>query len=240
MAESSPYSKYLNLLGQWPTGLAMASQWFMYFDLNDVGVLWNGIEETLRQKESYFGSSGWMISNGSVRYLIDSALQTSSMGCVFARQVDLPGDAFDAKHNGLDYGGYQSPTTSNTRQKYLPLKITFLETNASFLDLIIRPWLVAASYNGLVARPRGSAKNTKASYCDVCMLAKTGEGKSMIIRKILRFYNVVPIGFSGEQYSYMTDDMKYTAVDFAYDGYYVVSPSKAEPFITNNTPGTFA
>jgi hypothetical protein len=48
------------------------------------------------------------------------------------------------------------------------------------------------------------------------------------VRKIYRFTNLVPVSIQGEQYSYMTDDMKYTSVDFVYDQYYIQDA---------NTPG---
>lgn len=63
----------------------------------------------------------------------------------------------------MDYGGYQAPATIGNREKYKKLTVTFLETNASFLDLILRPWIVMVGYNGLVARSENSPKTSNVT-----------------------------------------------------------------------------
>jgi hypothetical protein len=96
-----------------------------------------------------------------------------------------------------------------------------LETNASFLDLVIRPWVIMVGYNGLIARSRNSDKNVKAMI-DVVFYAKTGFGYPMGIRKVYRFYNVAPISIGGETYSYNEEGLRYTDVKFVYDKYAVL------------------
>lgn len=221
---SGPYETYASLLSEWPTALAAASQWLLWFDMSQVPLLKLSIEKSLQQKESVLGPAGWQISKKTVDYLTDSRLLINAqqvMGCVFAKQVNLPQDGFDAGNNGLDYSGYTAPATSGARNKYSKLNITFMESNASFVDFVIKPWMVLSSYYGLVAREEGSPKNVKCSWCDVCLLSRTGAGNPPTIRKVYRFTNLVPISIQGEQYSYMSDDMKYSAVDFVYDQYYV-------------------
>ena len=121
----------------------------------------------------------------------------------------------------MSYGGYTAPITSNTRNSYQKLSITFLETNASFVDFVIKPWMILSSYYGLVARQPESDKNVKCSWCDICMLTRTRPGVAPVIRKVYRFTDMVPVNIQGEQYSYMSDDMKYSSVDFAYNQYYI-------------------
>lgn len=221
---SGPYETYAQLLSEWPTALASASQWLMWFDLSQVPLLKTSIEKTLQEKESVLGSAGWQITKKTIDALTDWRLQLNSqqlMGCVFVKQVNLPNDGFDAGNNGLDYGGYTAPATSNSRNKYAKLNVTFMESNASFVDLVIKPWMILSSYYGLVARPYDSPRNVKCSWCDICLLARVRAGSAPVIRKVYRFTNLVPVNIQGEQYSYMTDDMKYSAVDFVYDQYYV-------------------
>jgi hypothetical protein len=81
--------------------------------------------------------------------------------------------------------------------------------------------MVLASYNGLMSRREDSYRNVKCSWCDINFLAKTRSGNDQIIRKTYRFNNLVPVSIDGEQYSYMSDDMKYTSVEFVYDQYYI-------------------
>ena len=219
-----PYESYSALLSKWPTAIASASQWLIWFPIDTINALTQNLQQTLSDKESLIGAGGWQINKETVNTLIDWKVQMNAnqiMGCVFAKQVNLPGDGFDAGNNGLEYAGYTAPATSNIRSKYSKLNITFVETNASFVDFVIKPWLILSSYYGMVARSPESPKNVKCSWCDVCMLARSGVGSPPSIRKIYRFTNLVPVNIQGEQYSYMTDDMKYSQVDFVYDQYYI-------------------
>ncbi len=221
---SNPYSYYVDLLGRWPTNLALASQWFIYFDFSSVNALQSNLQNQLVQRESALGNNGWNYQSNVTKYLLDGGLQYAAenlTGCVFARQVDLPSENVEAGNVGLEYGGYLPPATASAREKYKKLSVTFLETNASFLDLIIRPWTVLVGYNGLVARADNSPKKVKCRFADVVLLAKTGAGNPMSVRKVFRFYNLAPVSIDGEEYSYMIDGMKYSSVSFVYDGYVV-------------------
>ncbi len=221
---SGPYETYAALLSRWPTAIASASQWLIWFPVDSINALTQMLQETLNEKESLMGSNGWQINGQTVKALTDWTVQMNAnqvMGCAFAKQVNLPGDGYDAGNSGLEYGGYTAPATTNTRNKYSKLNITFVETNASFVDFVIKPWLVLSSYYGLIARAPDSKKNVKCPWCDVCLLARNGVNYAPSIRKIYRFTNLVPVNIQGEQYSYMTDDMKYSAVDFVFDQYYV-------------------
>jgi hypothetical protein len=217
-----PYENYFKSLAAWPTALASASQWWLIFDIDSVPALQGDVTKRLNAIESNFGQAGWHVKQDTVTKLVDWEYNNQyGVGCVFARQVNLPSDGIDAGNTGLEYGGFLPPATSNTRTKYSKLRITFLETNASFVDLVIRPWMVLSSYYGLISRDFDSVKNVKCSYCDVNLMARVGSGNKQEIRKTYRFNNIVPVGIDGEQYSYMADDMKYTSVDFVYDQYYV-------------------
>jgi hypothetical protein len=216
----SPYEYYLELLGSWPTAVALASQWMVTIHFNRVTNLFSKIQDSLRSREQ----SIWSYDTDVVNLLIDGGLQARSdnmMGCVFARQVVLPSETIEASNQGLEYGGFLPPATANTRSKYEPLSITMLETNASFLDFIIRPWILMVGYNGLIARSQDSPKNVKAEI-DVVMYAKTGYGNAMGIRKVYKFYNAAPISLGGETYSYNEEGLRYSDVKFVYDKYAVL------------------
>lgn len=227
-SEQSPYAYYLNLLGEWPTSLALASQWFVYFDFSTVNALMGTLQDTLNNREI---GSHFQYNTDVTRYLLDAKLQYSTqnlMGCAFARQVNLPSERIEAGNEGLNYGGFQAPATASNRQKYEKLSITMLETNASFLDLILRPWTIAVGYNGLVARSRNSPKYVKAGKVDVVMLAKTGTYSPMGIRKIYRFYNVAPVLIPSEEYSYQEEGMRYSNVEFVYDNYGIIDANTGQ------------
>jgi hypothetical protein len=223
---NSPYNYYLNtVLGQWPTNLALASQWYLTFDFSGVGALTSQFQNLLNNQEY---RSNWQYNPSVTSTLLDPKLQRSGenlMGCAWARQVRLPSESIDTSHTGLDYGGYQAPATSNTRKNYENLQITMLETNASFIDLILRPWVVAVGYYGLVARDPASPKNVKCNALSVTMMSKTGYGNMMQPRKVYNFYNVAPVNIPTEEYSYMEEGLRTSPIDFVYD-YYSVSDAE--------------
>lgn len=220
-SERSPYAYYLDILGKWPTSLGLASQWLVVFDFSSVNALMNNLQGVLKDRES---RGQWNFNSNATAYLLDGSLQYSTgnlMGCAFARSVRLPSEAINAGHEGLNYGGFQAPATASNREKYEKLQLTMLETNASFIDLILRPWTIAVGYNGLVARSQTSEKYVKANQVDVIMLAKTGRYSPMGIRKIYSFYNVAPVRIPNEEYSYMEEGLRTSDVEFVYDNYSV-------------------
>jgi len=220
MPPQSPYDYYLDLLGRWPTSLALASQWMLMINFDSVTDLFANIQTAIRRREQTI----WSYDRTVTAYLLDGGLQarTNNMtGCVFARQVNLPSENIEAGNLGLEYGGFLPPATADRRQKYEPLKVTMLETNASFLDFIIRPWIIMVGYNGLIARSNDSPKRVKCDI-DVVFYSRTGYGSPMGIRKVYRFTNAAPIAINGEQYSYMEEGMRYTDVSFVYDKYAVL------------------
>lgn len=235
---ASAYNYYLHLLGKWPTNIALASQWFIYFDLSSVNALNSGLQNQMRFWENSMGRSGWTYSNNVTKYLLDGNLHYRSenlTGCVFSNQVKLPSENIIAGNDGLTHGGFLPPAVASNRKPYTPLSVNFLETNASFLDFIIRPWVVLVGYNGLVARSNDSPKRVKCNYADVVMLAKTGAGNRPGIRKIYRFQNIAPVSIDGETYSYLQDGLKYSDVSFVYDSYFVLDADTPDLISLNSS-----
>lgn len=221
---TSPYYYYLDVLSQWPTAIAPESQWFLWFDLKSVGALTQNVSNILQKFEP---TSRWGINNSTVLNLISdqNQLQTDNLiGCVFARQITVPGDSVVAGNDGLDYGGYQAPATSGPRNKYNKVSIVFTETNSSFIDFVIRPWLISVGYYGLIARNKNSNKNVKCSSLNACYLAKTGPFNGSVIRKQMQFNNIVPVSINGLSNTYASEGLQYGSVDFVYDSYSIIDP----------------
>lgn len=120
-------------------------------------------------------------------------------GCYFAQGINIPGEnssykyAVTPKQRGFLGGMYAEP-----RAPLPQLDIQFLETNTSFLDFVIRPWIIMSSHLGLVARPGDVPEigavdpmNVKTNMT-LIQLAKTYQKRSSVQRKIFRFYNCVP------------------------------------------------
>jgi hypothetical protein len=239
---TSPYRYYLDVISNWPTAIAPESQWFVNFDLPTVGAL-RDVSNIQRYDSGSGSDTVWNIPQGTVNKLISKENQFATdnfIGCVFAREVTVPGESVDAGNVGLDYGGYQAPATSNGRNKYGKLHVVFSETNSSFLDFVIRPWIVLVGYYGLLARADDSPKKVKCNYADVVYIAKTGPYSPSIQRKIIRYFNIAPVSMGSISNTYASEGMQYKGVDFVYDYYSVLDPSgggsgNSNPALNNNS-----
>ena len=229
---TSPYQYYNEILSNWPTAIAPQSQWFVSIDFDNVGVVKSGFNNINNydneSKSGNISSNYWNLPNSTTENLISRVNQRgteSLIGCVFVRDITIPSDGVNVENRGLDYGGYQAPTTANTRNKQKKLSMTFNETNSSFIDFIIRPWVVNVGYFGLIARDEGDRK-VKASTVDVIYLARTGPNSPSIVRKIFTFFGVVPINVNGFTNQYQSEGLQYSTVDFSYDYYVVRDPTQ--------------
>jgi len=227
---TSPYQYYNQILSNWPTAIAPQSQWFAVINFDSVGVIKNNFKN-INKYDTGSGSentssSDWNLPNNIVENLVSKTNQDgieNLIGCVFLRNVTVPSDGINAGNNGLDYGGYQAPATANTRNKYKNFSMTFNETNSSFIDFIIRPWIVNVGYFGLIARDSGD-RAVKADWVDIYYLGRTGPVSPSIVRKVFRFFNVAPVNVQGMENRYQSEDLQYSKVDFIYDRYVVRNP----------------
>jgi len=231
MATKSPYHYYNEILSKWPTAIAPVSQWFVQFDFSGANILNNNFNyiNSLDTADLESNNLYWNFSQQTTQNLLGSNNQASNnfIGCVFARDIAIPRESIKASNEGLTYGGYQAPAVASEREKYNKLKITFNETNSSFLDFIIRPWIVNVGYFGLVARDSTSEKAVKANHIQACYLGKTGGNSSSSpnIRKIISFFNVAPVEIGSLSSQYQAEGLQYASVDFVYDYYTVSDPT---------------
>jgi len=232
---TNPYSFYLDVLSKWETSLSIESLFFTLFHFSQQHIVNNNLNQWTAFWDGNPGGqagtsdAGWNAENSIVSTLLNTTNQSSVdnlIGCVFAREATLPGDSIDAKNRGLSYGGYQAPVTVNNRTPYSKVSLTFTETNASFVDYVIRPWLVSTGYYGVVAR---ASTVIKCPSLDIIYLGKNGPDSRISKRKIARFYGVIPTSINSLKNSYQSDGMQTYNVDFAYDQYAIIDPNSSSP-----------
>jgi hypothetical protein len=239
---TNPYSFYLDVLSKWETSLSLENLFFTLFHFSPQHVVNNSLSEWTAFWDGYPGgytgtsNAGWNAQKSVIDTLLNTINQSSTenlMGCVFARDASLPGESISAKNTGLEYGGYQAPLTSNGRSAYGKVSISFTETNSSFVDYVIRPWLILTGYYGLVTRPDAVVK---CPALDIVYLGKNGVNKRISSRKIARFYGVVPVSINALRNSYQAEGMQTYSVDFAFDQYAIIDPNSSDnPSSTKKT-----
>lgn len=224
---TGPIPYFLSILSKWPTTIPPETQWFVYFDLKSVGVLKGRTSEIINTIDSQSSDVG-SIYQGVIDDLIsdpNQAFTDNNSGCVFARQITVPGESVNASNEGLDYAGWQAPATIGTRKSYERFTTYFMETNSSFVDYVIRPWLIATSHYGFIARSDKS-KNVKCKQVQAIYLGKSGPFTTPYRRKVITFHNVAPISMRGLTNTQASDGMQVSSVDFIYD-YYTIESADA-------------
>lgn len=149
-------------------------------------------------------SNEWDIDQGKTEITQATFMRTGGgeHGCLLADGVGLPGEQYNITDLPITNNmGFIPGKVGGNRSGLAPLVVQWRETNRSFVDLVIRPWLILASHEGLVAKKPGSGRNIKANIT-VIQLAKTFQYLPLMQRKIWRFYNCVPTSINQMELSY--------------------------------------
>lgn len=189
---------FLTQLNSWVTTPSLQSQWILLID-GFPAALNSGL---LRNLERTGGVNAAYDINAA-RTLLTLYPFTRVAGCIFANTVQIPNESFNIENVGVENNrGFLPGVISGAREGYAqkPLEIGFLETNTSFIDFVIRPWVMLASHLGFVAR-----KDTKydiKTNISILFYSKTYQNLNMIPRKVFRFYNCVPTMVQQQSFDY--------------------------------------
>ena len=144
------------------------------------------------------------------------------VGCIFLDGVNVPDDRVQPDVATIDNNrGFIQGTILGNRDAFgnNPLTLQFRETNTSFVDMIMRPWVILAGHRGYIAteRPQDSIK------CNITILqfSRTYQNVSQIPRKVWNYYNCVPLSVGTRNLSYDTESVEKYDVPFTYDKYTV-------------------
>ena len=153
-------------------------------------------------------------------------------GCLFVQAVQIPGENNQANPEGFQQNGYIRTTIGAGRDAFENLQISFLQTNVSFVDNVIRPWVVATAHLGLIART--GAKNYRCNI-SVYKLGVITPAETPFVLMKYTFYGVCPISVTGEEYNYtqVSTAINREAV-FIYHYYTVESSAGNLAAINNN------
>jgi len=97
------------------------------------------------------------------------------------------------------------------------LTLQLRETNTSFVDVVMRPWVILAAHRGFIATLPG--QSSVKTNITVIQYAKTFQNVSQIPRKIWKYYNCVPTNVSTRNLTYDKEDIESYDVTFLYDTY---------------------
>lgn len=158
----------------------------------------------------------------------------NSRGCLFAQAVQIPGESVIANPEGIQKNHFIRSATGDGRSDYTPtgLSMVFLNTNVSFVDNVIRPWVITTGRLGLIARPDGPTQyRQNISVYKLGVIAPT---QPPFILQKYTFYGTCPIDVSSEEYNYSPETSPVNReATFIYH-YYSLETSKNNLAVTYN------
>lgn len=175
------------------------------------------------------GNGDWNLSQEKYNALVGGRVHTTyPMGCYFVDSVSVPGESFSLQtadltnNNGFLEGAVAGKRTDLASRNFTT---SFRETDLDFIEGIIRPWIIMASYYGLFAYSNTNLR-TKIPRIQVINFSKfkagprqfTGAGqlngvnasqqgiipddRDRPVRKIYNFYGCVPRSIDDKRLSY--------------------------------------
>lgn len=152
-------------------------------------------------------------------------------GFMFTNGITLPVETVNTQRVGMteEFGnhsaGLLSDVVSSSRSSQGLLDIAFLETNKSFVDFVIRPWITLVSHYGLIARKKTTSLSNlptgkdlvKTTVSAVFFDSTSGNG---IIRKYFRFNDCAPVAIAGGTiFDYGTSSVNVFRTSWVYSKY---------------------
>jgi hypothetical protein len=179
----------------------------------------SGIPSIINKVDQYEPSiPKWNITKAIATICSDDFMKTK--GCILTQNVTLPGEQIYHLAEGLQYNGFIRGAVGNGRQDYELLNIGFLNTNVSFVDNVIRPWVIMTGHLGMIARSGAQQYRTNIT---VRRLGVTDARQGPFIAQTFTFYGACPISVSSEDYTYDNENIVVKSASFVYQWYTVDS-----------------
>ena len=228
------YDYFLTRLGDWAMGIPLQSFWVVIIDFP------NSVRNKYLNLISQYEPEPWSKFNtGAYGGLISRTYQDNSSegeyfyGCMFARSINIPGEKTELVSPSIaNASGLVFPNISKNRSTFAELDISFIETNSSFVDNVIRPWNILVSHLGLISRVdsiKGKIRVIFYAKPEVKVsdyLADSGDdqivgikNKPLVQRKVFVFNDVAPTTVSSQEYTQSGDALLVRPVKFTYSSY---------------------
>jgi hypothetical protein len=190
-------------LGKPASALPKGAQWVLEFegsfspqsakrDYNDILPV-----PAIKKVARGFEPQVWDI-DGAIDITLEKDYQ-STKGCMFAQAVNLPGESNQVNPEGFQQNGFIRTFTGAGRDPFANLQISFLDTNLSFVDNVIRPWVIATAHLGLIAR---EGEDNYRCNLSVYKLGVISTDKTPFVLQKYTFFGLCPVSVTGEEYNY--------------------------------------
>lgn len=161
--------------------------------------------------------------------LLVNTTDYKSRGCLFVHAVQVPGDSFVANPEGIQQQNFVRTFVGGGRDAFTNIQITFLDTNASFVENVIRPWVLATARYGMKAR--SDNKKYRVDFT-IYKLGVISSVEPPIILQKYTFFGACPISVTAEEYNYVgSTSPVLREASFVFNDYYIET---TDSFAGNN------
>ena len=167
--------------------------------------------------------SSWAVAQAAS--LLTGEAYQETAGCVFCHAIDLPSmDVNVISEGNLQYNAFLRTYVGQGRVDYPILRASFLETNISFADTVLRPWAIATATFGMIARAKRDKENYRTNM--TCWQLGGSDNFRTIIKEIT-FYDICCISVNNEELNYVSQSQPvYREAKFIYN-YYTISTDQS-------------
>ena len=141
---------------------------------------------------------------------------------LLARGCEFPSDGFGISKVGVEQTAMLKGPITNARDDLPNVTITFLETNQSVADFILRPWALMVGHKSLKYLPL-------RKDIELVCLQKGGTENTLRVRKKFVLEKAAPISVDLEEYNYTAGEVKLRQVKFVYNRYHILDGSEEGP-----------
>ena len=215
--------------------LALSQLWVCGIDLDKMKIISNRISTDLNLYEPGMWNTG-IGGQGAVNDAVLNPKKWTGMSdqaekhiYLFASGISFIADGLNSSRVGSEHVGAMKGLISDSRLELNAGNITFLESNISFVDGLIRPWMALVGHRSL---------KDQTLRCDIILycLEKWSLHEPLHVRKSMRFKNAVPINVDAVEHNYTGDKIIERSVQFAFDRYEMnVYPGVNDKGITSIT-----
>lgn len=218
----TPRATFFDSLMTWFAMIPMSTQWIVVID-RVPETLTTQVMQLLEPVDA--GKHGFNIDTAkTVTY--NYATQKIA-GCIFAYGATIPAEQYDVATVSVPNNrGFLPGVLAGPRQTDAPtLVLEFRDSNTSFIDAVIRPWVILTSHFGLVARQgdTGATKDPRNVKSTITLMQFTRSlaNVSQIPRKVWTFYNCAPYNVSEQSLDYSEEKLITISTRWTYSHYNV-------------------
>jgi len=243
MELKEPIPNFLNaFLARPASSIPKGAQWAIAFQHLDntsatgsAGGSTVNLLKTIEKAYEYEPQSKLWNTSKAAEVLLNRDYQTRH-GCLFAQAIELPGERIQTNAEGnIKANGFIRARVGGGREDFGTLKITFLETNISFVDSFLRGWALATANFGLIARaPNDPLQYRTTLYCYKFGTYSASE-PPYVIQEVV-FDGICCTSVSSEEYNYapVSGTAKMREAEFLYNSYAIDTSTLIKKEVTEN------